>query len=198
MGHIEKQEPENGARAAVISRWHKMKERIRQLVRIADWALTVLFIGGVFFTGALAVCLCYFAFKASPLLGLALAVCAIALLSVMWSKKQKVGGLLSQAQAVVDGQVERIADMLRDVVDETLSSVALSFAVIPGAMVAAAAVAGVLSFGKLAVALVVFAGVIACFGACIYTAVRFFAMHELERVVSSLKGEKSESTPLIG
>ena len=197
MGQIEEQAQKGaGACSAHRSRWGRMRARVRQLLHVADWALTVLFAVGALFIGVLAVCLCFGAFAASPLLGVALALCSAALIYVLWSKKQRVGGLLAQAQAVVDGQVDRVADMLRDLVDEALSSVALSFAVGPGAMLAATLVAAMLGYSKLAVVLLLFAAGVAFAGVCVYAAVRYFAMTELERVIQGLKGGRDERTPL--
>lgn len=179
----------------------QVRARIRSLVRTADFFLTILF----WFVTALillvSVCVVTFVFfHVNRLLGVGIGVGTAILVSLLYGKKNTVGDLFKKVDETVEGQVDILSEMVRTLVEESLSSVLLSAAVVPGCICVAAAIAFVFKYNKFGAALLSFGMAIAALACYIYTGVRWFALREVDRIVGSLKSGKNganERTKLV-
>jgi len=169
-----------------------VRERIRTLVRTADFVLTILFWLVTALIVLMSVCVTTFVFfNVNKLLGVGIGVATAILLSLLYGKKSTVGGLFKKVDETVEGQVDILSEMVHTLVEESLSSVLLSAAIVPGCICVAAAIAFMLHYNKFGAALVSFAAIIASLACCLYSGVRWFALREVDRVVGSLKSGKN-------
>lgn len=129
-------------------------------------------------------------FHVNRLLGVGIGVGTAILVSLLYGKKNTVGDLFQKVDDTVEGQVDILSSMCRTLVEESLSSVLLSAAVVPGCVCVAAAVAFMFHYNKFGFALVMFAVAIATLACYVYTGVRWFALREVDRVVGALQSGK--------
>lgn len=180
-----------------------LRARARSLVRVADFSLTALFWATVIFIAVFGTILSLAIFKVKQALGVAFFAGELLLLALLWNKKNSIKGLLEKADGLVDGTASRLTELLQSLVEEALSSAALSFSILPGILVATSVVLAVLKYGKLAFVLFSLAVVVSLMAACMYSIVRHYSLREIEHVVKSLidgdvnKDKSKENVPLL-
>lgn len=180
----------------------RLRARARQLVRLADFSLNVLFWLSLVFIGVFGSILSLVAFQVEKLLGVGVAAGTIILILLIKSKKDSTKELLEKADGLVDGTASRLATLLKALVEEALSSAATSFAMIPIAIVAVSALLYFLKYRNAALFLLFVAIFVSVIAMLIYNIVSFFALREIDHVVGNImrdgkKESTKETSPLV-
>lgn len=199
--------------SAISASASALTARARQILRLASAGLSGLFWGAAVLLGAAGGSLALVASAVHPLAGLGVLAATGGLVFLLHGKKETVGGLLGTAETVVGKSGakarERAADVVKAVVEEALSTAAMSAAVAPGALAGAAVLLGVLKFKAAAWFFGIAAGGVAGVAGCAFWGVRHVVLREIDHVVGGLeregkgtegKGgdEATERTPLVG
>ncbi len=170
-----------------------MLSRARQMIRIANFVLNALFWLCLLFLIICGALLAAFALAIHPGVSFLVFVGAFAAAYVLHEKKQKVSGILQTAGGLVgdkDGERQptrqRVAELLKSLVEEALASAATSFAVVPGVLAVAAVILLLLKYAMASAVLGIVAVVVTAVAACVYRTVLFFALREVDHVVGGL------------